>query len=793
MLLIAAHPDDEDTGLLTLAARGLGADAAYLSLTRGEGGQNLIGSELGVALGLVRTQELLAARAVDGARQYFTRAFDFGFTRDLAETEGHWPADSVLKDVVRVVRRFRPHVIVSTFSGTSRDGHGQHQMAGVMARRAFDAAGDPAVFPELRTEEGLETWSPHKLYTSARFRPEAATLRLDAGAIEPRAGRTIDQIAMESRSKHRSQDFGVLQAIRPAEVRLALERARVTDGDDDGLFAGVPAEPTWLTTFADSLRRAVAPRTMGRAVPALAAALARVRHEGTPRDGAEEMLGEALIVAAQLLVDARAGAPVLVPGEPVPVDATVLNGGATDVVWRGVDVAVTGAGTAAAVTLPSDNGALAPGVVRSAGDTVMLPLGAAITQPYFTARPLRGALYDWTGVPPAVRGAAVDAPALTARFDLVVAGVPVTIAREVSWRERNQAIGEVRAPLQIAPRVDVVLDPDTALWRLQDTAPRMFTVTVRLNGTAAARGLVRLAIDGWGQTPASPLSLPAAGAPVVHGFAVRRPEGASTGAAAVRAEVVLDDGSVYGTGAAVIAYPHIRPLTWMRPAASVLRLADAALPEAGRIGYVRGAADRVPEALRRAGLPLTILDAAALEAGDLTAYDVVVIGSRAYETDSALVRANGRLLDWVRAGGHLVVQYQQYPFVERGFAPFRLTIARPHDRVTDETSPVTLLAPGHPAFNRPNTIAPADWDGWPQERGLYFAGTWDPAYAPLLELRDPGREPVRGGLLVARVGRGSYVYTGLSFFRALPAGVPGAFRLFFNLLDLGETMDRGTE
>jgi hypothetical protein len=250
---------------------------------------------------------------------------------------------------------------------------------------------------------------------------------------------------------------------------------------------------------------------------------------------------------------------------------------------------------------------------------------------------------------------------------------------------------------------------------------------------------------------------------------------------------------VYGTGATPIAYPHIRPVTWMRPAVSVIRLADATLPRARRIGYVRGASDRVPEALRRAGLTLTILDAAALDQGDLGAFDVIVVGARAYEADSALARSNGRLLEWVRGGGHLVVQYQQYPFITGAYAPFPLAIARPHDRVTDESSPVTMLVPDHPAFREPNRLGPADWEGWPQERGLYFAGTWDSAYTPLLELQDPGRDPVRGGLLVARVGRGSYVYTGLSFFRALPAGVPGAFRLFFNLLDLGRTMGGGGE
>lgn len=791
LLLVAAHPDDEDTGLLTLATRGLGADAAYLSLSRGEGGQNLIGEELGAVLGLVRTQELLAARAVDGARQYFTRAFDFGFTRDLAEAERHWPPDSVLKDVVRVVRRFRPHVIVSTFSGTGRDGHGQHQMAGVLARRAFDAAGDATRFPELRTEEELEPWTPLKLYTSARFRPEAATLRLDDGVVEPRAGRTIDQIAMESRSKHRSQDFGVLQAVRAAEVRLALEQGRVPVAGDHDLFAGIPVERTWLVTLVDSLRRSVAAPTMGTAVPALATALARARREGVVQDDAQALLSEALVVAAQVLVDVRADAPVLVPGEAVALHATVLNGGGADIVWRGTEIVFTGATTI--VTLPPVPAPLARGAVRSTGDTVALPLDLPVTQPYFTARPLRGSLYDWQDVAPAIRGLPLDPPALTARFLLTIGGVPVTVEREVTWREQVQAVGEVRTPLRMAPRVDVLLDPDTVLWRIQDTTPLTFTVTVRHPGTRPVQGSVRLAIDGWAVPPAQPFALARAGATDVHRFAVRRPAEAPHGSVTVRAEVVLDDGAVYSAGATAITYPHIRPTVWVRPAASVVRLADAVLPATRRIGYVRGASDRVPEALRRAGLPLTILDAAALQDGDLGAYDVIVIGSRAYETDSALVRANGRMLDWVRAGGHVVVQYQQYPFIEGGFPPLPLTIARPHDRVTDETSPVTLLAPDHPAFHRPNRLAPGDWEGWPQERGLYFASTWDAAYAPLLELRDPGREPVRGGLLVARVGQGSYVYTGLSFFRALPAGVPGAFRLFFNLLDLGETMDRGAE
>jgi hypothetical protein len=446
---------------------------------------------------------------------------------------------------------------------------------------------------------------------------------------------------------------------------------------------------------------------------------------------------------------------------------------------------LTASGSTAVATIRPASTALAPGAVRSARDSAVVPGGAAVTQPYFTARPLRNALYDWGGVSVGLRGMPVDPPA-SARFRFVVDGVPVTIEREITWREQDQAVGEVRRPVRVAPRVEVLLDPDTALWRLQDTIPRTFAVTLRHHGSTASRGSVRLTIDGWEPPPAQPLAFTHAGETVVRGFTVRRPAGAPLRDVAVRAEAVLDDGTRYARGATPIVYPHIRPITWMRPAERVIRLADAELPTARRIGYVRGA-------LRRAGLPLTTLDAAVLEAGDLDAYAVIVIGSRAYETDSALVHANGRLLDWVRRGGHLVVQYQQYPFITGGYAPLPMTIARPHDRVTDESSPVTILRPSHPAFREPNRLGPADWEGWPQERGLYFAGTWDSAYVPLLELRDPGRDPVRGGLLVARVGLGSYVYTGLSFFRALPAGVPGAFRLFFNLLDLGRTMDQGEE
>jgi LmbE family N-acetylglucosaminyl deacetylase len=780
LLVIAAHPDDEDTGLLTLAVRGYGADAAYLALSRGEGGQNLIGTELGVALGLVRTQELLAARGIDGARQFFTRAYDFGYTRDLVETEGRWLPDSVLKDVVRVFRRFRPHVVMSVFSGTGRDGHGQHQMAGVMALRAFDASGDSSAFRDLAAEESLAPWTPLKRYTSRWFRPEGATVSLPGARLDPRVGRTIHQIAMESRSQHRSQDFGVLQRLGPSDVRLALEQSRVEASPDGGLFDGVPAHPSWLTAFADSVRKAVGPATLGHAVPALAGALTRVRGEG----GGEGALSEALAIAAGVLLDARAERALLVAGESVSVELEAYAAADTPVRWtRGTITPSVGGWTdPAAVAPPSP--AIAPGAVVTARAVLRVPHGAEPTRPYFTARPLAGGMYDWTGVPPAVRGLPDGPPVLTARFTMEIGGVAVTLEREVTFRERDQAVGEVRHPLRVVAPVEVSLDPDTVVWSLRDTLPLALTVTLRHNAADTTRGEVRIAIDGWPAPPPVPFALTRRAETASLTVHVPRPASAPAGDVSAQAAAVTSRGT-YAEGATPIVYPHIRPTVWMRRAETRIRVADVQRPTVGPIGYVRGASDRVPEALRRAGLPVELLDANALARGDLDRYAVIVIGSRAYETDTALASHTGRLLEWVRRGGHLVVQYQQYEFVRGGYAPYPLTIGQPHDRITDETSPVTVLRATHPAFRVPNAIGAADWDGWPQERGLYFAGTWDAAYEPLLEMRDPGRPPVRGGLLVARHGEGTYVYTGLSFFRALPAGVPGAFRLFFNLLELG--------
>jgi hypothetical protein len=296
-------------------------------------------------------------------------------------------------------------------------------------------------------------------------------------------------------------------------------------------------------------------------------------------------------------------------------------------------------------------------------------------------------------------------------------------------------------------------------------------------------GDVRLVADGWPSPPAVPFSLEKAGDSHVMTIDLARPRNLTSAEVTVTAVARVGE-QEFREHTAMVQYPHIRPTQYLRAASAAVRVEPLALPRLARVGYVRGASDRVPEALRQVGLPVVLLTPQDLADGDLSRFNAIVVGSRAYETDTALVRHNDRLLAYARQGGLLLVQYQQYAFVQGRFAPYPLSISRPHDRVADETVPVTVLAPGHPAFTTPNRIGAADWEGWPQERGLYFAGTWDSTYTPLLEMHDPGEPPKRGGLLVARVGSGTYVYTGLAFFRALPAGVVGAYRLFLNLLGL---------
>jgi LmbE family N-acetylglucosaminyl deacetylase len=849
VLVIGAHPDDEDTTLLSLVARLPGGESAYLSLSRGEGGQNLIGPELGPALGLIRSRELLAAREIDGARQFFTRAYDFGYTRSLDETLTLWPREVLLEDAVRVIRRFRPQVIVSVFPPDERAGHGQHQAAGVIAEEAFRAAGDPAAFPEMAAE-GLPAWQPAALYRNTWWRgAEETTVRLPAGVPDPLTGRSPFQTAMASRSRHRSQDMGMLQPLGPQEARLGWvagggDAGEAAPAGDGSLFAGIDTRLTAIAALlppglvaegvaerlalaealAAGTREELSAAALQRAVPALVSvvdllreARAGARALGRARAGGEAagavhaaaLLDErialaelGLAAAAGVAVDAFADRATVAPGDAWRVETVVAApppGGGVPVDLLAVELVAPG-GLDLAISEVTDaerpESRFLPAADPLQGFHVAtfearVPAAAPPTVPYFLERPLDVALYDWSAAPPAVRAEPFGPPPLAARFRLRIGGIELALEREVVHRERDQAVGEVRRPLRVAPAVEVAATPDLVVWPIDRGEPHRVTVRLTSRAVRPLAGRVELAVPpGWPAVAPRPFALAPAGggegAEAELAFDVAPPADLSPGAYALHAAAIVDgEPGALGMAVPVVDHPHIRATPYPEPATVSIAATDLDLPPLSRVGYVRGASDRVPELLAEVGVPIEVLDAEDLESGDLVTYDAIVIGSRAYETDPALARAKRRLLDYARAGGLVIVQYQQYQFVEGGFAPFPLDIARPHGRVTDETAPVELLEPGHPVFRVPNPIGPADWSGWVQERGLYFPATWDSAYVPLLSLADPGRDPERGALLVAEVGEGTWVYTGLAFFRQLPAGVPGAYRLFANLLALG--------
>jgi LmbE family N-acetylglucosaminyl deacetylase len=796
VLLVAAHPDDEDTELLTVLARGRGAEVAYLALTRGEGGQNLIGNELGTALGVVRSEELLAARALDGAGQFFTRAFDFGFSKSLDDTWRFWPRDSVLKDVVRIVRRFRPQVLVSVFAGTPRDGHGQHQAAGWAAREAFRVAGDPAVFPELEREEGLQAWRPLKLYQSARFDTTGSTATLDGGVLDPAIGQSFLQIAMRGRSQHRSQDMGSAQRLGPSTVRLRLVEDRTGQGNGalfagiDTTLAGIPgagADAERLGALGARLRALRAWQTAGlAALRSDFAALATSRPWGAEPAARDQLrrMDHALFLASGVLCDAVGDHEHVAPGETVMIQLSCWNTASDSQV---VTASLSAPGMAPrAMALP-----MAPGQLAAGRASVTIPAAASPTRPYYTALDRDGASYRWPGP---VRGEPFEPPAFEVTLSLANGG---RVTREVVYRMVDQAVGEVRRPLMIVPRVDVSLDQTSGLWPV-DRAARSVSVTLRHGARDTTAGRLELLVPaGWAAPAARPFTLTREGEERRFDLALRLPAGIREGHYFVHAVAVRADGVRDSVGVIRIEYPHVRARQLAVPAVAAFDVARLHLPMARRIGYVRGAADRVPEALQSMGLDVVLLTPDSLARGALTGFQALVIGPRAYETEPALLEHSARVTDFARRGGTVIVQYQQQPFFRGAFAPVPLALT---ERIGDEPAPrvgaprvaeedaaVTVLDPASPLFRTPNLIAPPDWAGWIQERGLYFARSWDPAWTPFLEMADRGEPPLRGGLLATRVGTGWYVYTGLSFFRQLPAGVPGAARLFLNLLALGQS------
>ena len=746
VLMIGAHPDDEDTELLTILSRGQGIETAYLSLTRGDGGQNLIGSELGEALGVLRTEELAAARKIDGAHQFFTRAFDFGFSKTAAETFQFWPHDSVLKDMVRIIRRFRPQVIVSVWSGTPADGHGHHQASGTLSLEAFRAAGDSTRFTDLG-REGLRPWQASKFYrTAGRFTAGTPTLTFDGGVIDPATGLSLHQLAVRSRSQHRSQNQGNLEELGPSRAGLRLEeRAPGMIGPDDSLFAGV------------------------------------ARSSGTEIDS---HASEALLSAFGIVVDATTNDDEVTPGQVVTDTLSVWNTGRDTVqVEVGMDPHPGFLGRSHSCA--DGRHALPPSALYRCEYVTIVAPKATPTSPYYLNQPLLGGMYQWDGNP-AVWGEPSEAP-LSAHFSIAVSDRSVAeVAREVQARFRDPVLGEVRRPVMIVPAIAVDLEPNTQLWPV-GVRSRRFTVALEHLARDSTDATVSLSVPrGWATSAPQQVHFTREGERTVLDFTVTAPRTTFIDRYRFDAHVVVGQDTI-NAGLYRIRYPHIRDRNIRTVARATAVVAGIDFPATGTIGYVRGGGDLVPEAMVNAGLSVALLTGDALERAPLDRFKVIVVGPRAYEADASLRRAHPRLMHWLEAGGTLIIQYQQTPFVDGGFPPRPLQLVRPTDsRVTDETAPVTLLAKDHSVLRWPNQITNDDFDNWVQERGLDFPPTWDPAWQPVLEMHDSGGPPLSGGLLIAKVGRGTAVYTGLSFHRQLPANIPGAWRLWANILGVGQ-------
>lgn len=769
VLYVAAHPDDENTALLAWLARGLKVRTAYLSMTRGDGGQNLIGPELGSDLGVIRTQELLAARGVDGAEQMFTRAVDFGFSKGPDETFAFWGHDSILADVVRAIRRWQPDVVITRFPTDGGGGHGHHTASALLAEEAFAAAADAKRFPQCGAP-----WRARRLYWNAFVRPgtrvDSTWLRVDAGGFEPLLGRSWGEIAAVSRSNHRSQGFGVAERHGPLPNFLAPRLGETSarepfEGIDlswrafgpageraDSLFALAgrefdPHRPEALLPRLFEARRALA------AVPPVRPAVL----------AAKQAELEALIRSCSgLWAEAIALKAAVVPGDSVRVAVSVEN-------RRGLDLAVRRVAAGGASGHPG-------AVAGSWTDTLVvgLPATARPTQPYWLRRDAVRGRFEVTD--PADIGRPDDAPALEVALDLGVPGGDFRVTVPVAYRWADPVQGERWRALEIVPPATLQLDHE--VYAFPDRAPRTVTVRVQAQRDGVS-GRVALALPkGWSCAPPSAeASLAKAGDEAHLHFTVTPGEGPA--AAQLSASITIA-GRAWSHRQVRIDYPHI-PMQALYPPATA-RLVRADIRHAGaRVGYVEGSGDAIPGALRQLGYEVTPLSDDDLEEADLARFDAIVTGVRAWNTRPRLRAAQPRLLEWVAAGGTLLVQYNTTgDGLPASLGPFPFTISR--DRVTEEDAEVKVLAPGHPLLSRPNAIGPDDFSGWVQERGLYFANPADPRYERVLACHDAGEPDRDGGLLYARHGKGVFVYCAYAMFRQLPAGVPGAWRLFANLV-----------
>jgi LmbE family N-acetylglucosaminyl deacetylase len=872
LMMIVAHPDDEDGGMLTYESRGVGAQVAMMTLTRGEGGQNLMSGDFDGALGLVRTQELLAAGRYMGIDQLWGTEVDFGFSKTKEESLENWGHDRVLYDAVRAVRLYRPLVVTAVFVGGITDGHGQHQVSGEMAQEVFVAAGDPKVFPE-QIAEGLMPWSPVKVYARVPFFSVSAkgmfdyatnkyapvrfynyvtkewtneapktNVTIPEGTYSPVLGMSYLQFARLGLGMQKTQNGGMgVPAAGAYDVPYHRYGSRVKVADTEkNFFDGVDVSLMGMATLAsassaaetaflrDGLKRIdglveQAMKTSAIASPektapflrdglqATDALIAQVQSSGLTAQEKYDLLHElkvkqvqfndALVEALGLKLRAQVATArpdtgpfvrfgdggdtfvTAVPGQNFAVQVRVANGSNVPVTIKDCELkSPAGAKTEIVQGAPSDP-TIVDGKAYDARYSVKLPDDAKATRPPFSRPNATQSYYDVADNK--MRNASLPLPPLTAWATVDYGGVSVKLGQVVQTLHRITGLGTVYEPLVVAPAVSVAVSPAAGVVPLTE---KTLTVTarVRSNVKGVAAGTVRLELPtGWRATPEhAEFSLAKDGDEEEVAFIVTPGKMAEN--AYTMTAVATFAGKDYREGYETVGYAGVLPANLYRPASYSARGVDVKVAPGLRVGYLPGTGDEVQASLEKMSVAATTLTMADVAGGRLAGYDVVVLGVRAYAAHPGLAAANGQLLNYAKNGGVVIVQYNRGTF---DYGPYPYSLGS-EEKVVDEKAPVRLLMPESPVLSWPNRIAERDFDGWVEERGHSFMETWDPQYQAPLEFHDPGQNPQKGGLLVAKTGKGAYVYVALALYRQLPEGVPGAYRLFANLLSLGKSAQK---
>jgi len=774
VLYIAAHPDDENTAVLSYLASEKKLRTGYLSITRGDGGQNLIGNEKDELLGIIRTEELLSARRVDGAEQFFTRAVDFGYSKSPEEALELWGKEKILSDVVWIIRNFKPDVIITRFPPDG-GGHGHHTASAQLALEAFNIAGDSTKFPDQL--KYVEPWQPKRIFWNAWIRSENELtddlIKINVGEYNQLLGKSYSEISAESRTMHKSQGFG--SSGRRDEVINHFK-----------LLAGIPVtkdlfediDLTWnriensekISELLSEAEKNFNPENPSAIIPVLLEAYNEMENHKKNfwiKKKKKELL-EVIRSASGLWIEAIAENYFYSPGSKINITTGIVN--RSDFPFELKKINIT--------HLKNDslyNSPLIKGKMLSKNFSINLPEDIDLSQPYWLREEKNNFIYNI--IDQELIGKPKEAPVLTALFTLSSTYGDLTFETPVFYRWTDPVEGEKYRPVEIVPDVTINIQSKINLFTSEDERKIFFTVK---NNTDSFEGKIKINYSGnWAINPEEiPLSFTKQNEEKQFSFTIIPPEHPAETDFTIE---VHNANKLFSREMISISYPHIQTGTYFPPAKGKLIKLNTEKTE-GTIGYIQGSGDDIPVYLQQLGYVVDNLSDAQIENG-LLQYDAIITGVRAFNTRERLSFLYKKLLNYVYNGGTLIIQYNTIDLVTNEFAPYPFKISR--NRVTDEQSPVNFLLPEHRLLNYPNKITEKDFEGWVQERGLYFADEIAPEYDKIISMNDKGEAPLDGSLIYATYGKGVFIYTSLSFFRQLPAGVIGAYRLFINLISAG--------